>query len=95
MASSQKRVESPQDALEMPAIPAAAWVLAASPVKLADGAPAVSGSPTRVPQGELTGGFPEREQYQRWSARRSLVTIVGASLLGWIVLIVTARALFW
>lgn len=93
MARPQKRVaESAHEALEIPAIPAEAWVLAPSPVRLADGAFDPVDSPARALQAELVASFAEQTEH-RWSARRSLAVITAASLVGWAVLIITARAL--
>lgn len=93
MARPQKRVAEPApEALEIPAIPAEAWVLAPSPVRLADGAFDPVDSPARALQAELAASFAERSEH-RWSARRSLAVITAASLVGWAVLIITARAL--
>lgn len=95
MARPQKRVAEPaHEALEIPAIPAEAWVLAPSPVRLADGAFDPVDSPARALQAELIASFAEQTE-NRWSARRSLAVITAASLVGWAVLILTARALFF
>ncbi len=95
MARPQKRAAEPApEALEIPAIPAEAWVLAPSPVRLADGAFDPVDSPARSLQAELAASFANRrDDEHRWSARRSLAVITAASLVGWAVLIITARAL--
>ncbi|WP_421932362.1 hypothetical protein [Phenylobacterium sp.] len=95
MARPQKRAAEPApEALEIPAIPAEAWVLAPSPVRLADGAFDPVDSPARALQADLAASFAEHhDDDRRWSARRSLAVITAASLVGWAVLIITARAL--
>ncbi len=97
MARPQKRAAEPApEALDIPAIPAEAWVLAPSPVRLADGAFAPIDSPARALQAELAASFADRQDGEaRWSPRRSLAVIIGASLVGWVVLIVTARAIIF
>lgn len=94
MARPQKRAAQPPEALEIPAIPTEAWVLAPSPVRLADGAFEAVDSPARVLQAELAASFAEPEDH-RWSARRSLAFITAGSLVGWALLIATARALIF
>lgn len=100
MARPQKRAEQaravlePHEALQIPAIPADAWLLAPSPVRLADGAFAPVDSPARALQSDLAASlYTLSDADQRWSARRSLAVITVASLLGWAGLIFTARML--
>jgi hypothetical protein len=97
MARPQKRAAEPApEALEIPAIPAEAWVLAPSPVRLADGAFEPVDSPARALQADLAASFAEQQDDdRRWSPRRSLAFITAGSLIGWIVLIVTARAILF
>jgi len=97
MARPQKRAAEPApEALEIPAIPAEAWVLAPSPVRLADGAFDPVDSPARALQADLAASFADRQhEDERWSPRRSPAVITSASLVGWVVLIVTARAIFF
>ncbi len=96
MARPQKRVEEAYEALDIPPVPAEAWVLAPSPVRLADGAFDPVDSPARRLQADLAASFAEqREDDNRWSPRRSLAFITVGSLLGWAGLIAAARAMFF
>lgn len=96
MARPQKRVEEAYEALDIPPVPAEAWVLAPSPVRLADGAFDPVDSPARRLQADLAASFAEqREDDHRWSPRRSLAFITVGSLLGWAGLIAAARAMFF
>ena len=96
MARPQKRVEAASEALDIPPVPAEAWVLAPSPVRLADGAFAAVDSPARALQAELVASFAQhRDDDHRWSPRRSLAFITVGSLVGWALLIATARVMFF
>ena len=96
MARPQKRVERVHEALDIPPVPAEAWVLAPSPVRLANGAFAAVDSPARLLQADLAASFAEqRTDDRRWSPRRSLAFITVGSLVGWAALIATARAMFF
>lgn len=96
MARPQKRVAEAHEALDIPPVPAEAWVLAPSPVRLADGGFAAVDSPARALQADLAASFAQqREDGHRWSPRRSLAFITVGSLAGWTLLIVAARAMFF
>lgn len=100
MARPQKRSEQAcavleaHETLQIPAIPDEAWFIAPSPVRLADGAFAPVDSPARTLQADLAASLDTHSDGdQRWSIRRSLALITIASLVGWALLIVTARML--
>jgi hypothetical protein len=96
MARPQKRVAEAVEALDIPPVPAEAWVLAPSPLRLADGAFDPVDSPARQLQADLAASFAEqRADDHRWSPRRSLAFITVGSLLGWAGLIAVARAMFF
>ena len=96
MARPQKRVEEAHEAFDIPPVPAEAWVLAPSPVRLADGAFDPIDSPARQLQADLAASFADQhENVRRWSPRRSLAFITVGSLAGWALLIAAARAMFF
>ena len=96
MARPQKRVEQAHEALDIPPVPAEAWVLAPSPVRLADGAFSAVDSPARQLQADLAASFAQHQaDDRRWSPRRSLAFITVGSLAGWALLITAARVMFF
>lgn len=96
MARPQKRVEQAREALDIPPVPAEAWVLAPSPVRLANGAFDAVDSPARQLQADLAASFAEqRADDHRWSPRRSLAFITVGSLAGWALLIAAAQSMFF
>ncbi|WP_340646639.1 hypothetical protein [Phenylobacterium sp.] len=96
MARPQKRVEEAVEVLDIPPVPAEAWVLAPSPVRLADGAFEPFDSPARTLQADLAASFAQHQaDDRRWSPRRSLAFITVGSLAGWALLIAAARAMFF
>ena len=96
MARPQKRVEEVHEALESPPVPAEAWVLAPSPVRLADGAFDPVDSPARALQADLAASLAQHhDDDRRWSPRRSLAFITVGSLAGWAALIAVARVMFF
>lgn len=96
MARPQKRVEAAHEALDIPQVPAEAWVLAPSPVRLADGAFDPIDSPARQLQADLAASYSQhQDDDRRWSPRRSLAFITVGSLAGWALLITAARVTFF
>ena len=96
MARPQKRVAAAHEALGIPPVPADAWVLAPSPVRLADGGFDPIDSPARKLQADLAARFSQhQDDDRRWSPRRSLAFITVGSLAGWALLITAARVMFF
>ncbi len=86
--------EAEWQALEIPAIPTDAWVLAPSPVRLADGGFEAVESPARALQADLAASWEARSS-DRWSPRRALAVMVVGSVVAWAILIATVRAIFF
>ena len=96
MARPQKRVQAAHEALGISPVPDEAWVLAPSPVRLADGAFDPIDSPARQLQADLAASLSHHaEDERRWSPRRSLAFIIVGSLAGWALLITAARVMFF
>ena len=96
MARPQKRNKEALEALGIPPIPANAWVLAPSPVRLSDGAFDAIESPARQLQADLAASLSQhQDEDRRWSARRSLAFITVGSIAGWAMLITAARVMFF
>ncbi len=96
MARPQKRVAAAHEALGILPVPADAWVIAPSPVRLADGAFDPIDSPARRLQTDLAASFGQhQDDDRRWSPRRSLAFITVGSLAGWALLITAARLMFF
>ena len=81
MARSQKRAVSiPEDIVS-------SWVLAPSPVRLADAGLEAVESPARLLQGELAASLEVSGDIDRWSGRKALAVLLVGSTVCWAVLI--------
>ena len=74
---------------------AEALLYASSMLRLADGGSAVIGSPARALQAELAASFAENAQSDRLPPGPLALTLVVASLMGWTVIALAARAIFF
>lgn len=96
MARPKKRADPAregQEATEILATPDAAWILAPSPVRLADGDLAAIGSPARVLQAELAASFAENAQSDRLPPGPLVLALVIGSLTSWAAVVLALPAL--
>ena len=82
-------------AVAQPQIAAEAWVLAPSPVRLADGGFAEVASPARALQAGLAASLAAQDEVARWSHRRVLAFLLVTGIVGWTGLILGVRAIFF
>lgn len=83
-----------KEALEA-AAPAEALLYSQSTLRIADGASAAIGSPARALQAELAASFAENSQSDRLPPGPLVLALVVASLMGWTVVALAARAILF